>query len=668
MSQFFNESEREAFNSIRRTDPVARELLWSLQGRVKARAEWPSLSPPGTTTQWWHHVSEFLTDAALAVNLKKDERIEGWLRSATLSVVRRPIEDWVGPWFRDHDPSDRKGHLETAHLSWSVAVVLDLAPHIFTESEISEIREALKEKGIELCKSWLGKVNRLMNWRSVLTAGVAVAAAVLDDEDSIQFAVEVYQQCAEMFQEDGTSGESLQYANYSAYPLMLTWEALVRSRPELRSRLSLAPMIRMSRWQAASFFYQKPLSGWGSCPLPRSANFNDSAAVFRPSADLLLHWAVRGQDDFPKEAGLARWVFEKSYRPLTSAGVHDRASFGFVSDFGFLSIPLLAASADKISPPDAGVDLTVGFDCGDMITRDQWEGKTILAVKGVDQLQNGPNHFHQDLNSFILVHNRERLLVDPGHSCYRNLIHSQVEMKTYTHNTCHFFVSSTGKVVDQRFSTKRHINLETGELEPPVDRGGDRLLLERDGDVSIMGCDAARGPHVLFLVDRVRASEPVSTVWNFLLNDRDGQLEENIVPPDRFVARRGSAGMKVFHCGEGTLIGPEHAYVHDAYHPLPGQVGEGRPGSGMLLHFRDRNPKTLHLSVHAICVDDYGQIAGWHLRKEPGYAAVLEDPTGQKHYRIKIESDDRFLVETGSAQRSYTCSSAESGKWHFAKL
>src|SRR5690606_17159584 len=120
------------------------------------------------------------------------------------------------------------------------------------------------------------------------------------------------------------------------------------------------------------------------------------------------------------------------------------------------------------------------------------------------------------------------------------------------------------------------------------------------------------GEHALFIIDHIVSSRPVRTTWNWLLNNRDGTLDAKPVPPDRLVVRRGDAGLKLFHLGDGQFRGPVYAHVHDAYHPQPDQISEGRPGSGMLYRWQEQTAKTTRTVVHAIPIDHYGAIAGWH--------------------------------------------------------
>lgn len=673
MSLFLSEAERESIRTLRVSEPVMAGMYWALLNRVDRRAASPALGDIDTTTHWWHHASEYLTDAAmaLAIHYKPPEAVSVWLRAATLAVVHRPVDDWIGPAFRDHSAKPPVGNLETAHLTWSVAIVLDLVPHIFTSDEREEITTALREKGIALCREWVRTKRPAANWRCILNAGVAVAGAVLNDAEAITSAVEVYAECSDFFQTDGSYGESLQYGNYALYGLMLAREALLRRDANLK--LPLGNQYRKPTWDAQALFYRKPLSGWGAMPLARSANFNDSAAIHRSTADVLLHIAARGREKYPQEAGLARWLFDTLYLPIFEHGHHDRASFGFMNDFGFLSLLHWPTAANPIAPTDAGLALVAGFGCGDAFARDAWNGRTVLAMRSGAEPLRAMGHAHGDYNSFILVHNQERLLVDPGHSCYRNAIH-ELECASAMHNTCTFH-DAQGRMIQQHRDKRRRM---VGDA--PVDNGTRRLLLERVGDVSVVASESASmygepitaftrcwilcGSNVLFIVDRVTSSAPVRTNWNFLLNNRDDLLDLKQPARDRIVARRGAAGMKLFHLGGGSVSGPTHAFVHDAYHPLPNQLGEGRSGSGALLRWSEPKPATDRTVVHAIAIDDPGSVAGWHLKVGEPNHAVLESPGGRQVWKLLVDpAGQTMTVEETVAGRKLIVSTGRDGAW-----
>ena len=293
MPLFLDTREKENFTIYRRCHPVGQDFFWALCNRVDQRAASPGHHGDGREAQWWFSAAEFLTDAAMTHALKPSPTVAAWLRTEVLSLIRRPVSDWVGPPFRNHsDDTEPVGHLETAHLTWGTAVVLDLAGDIFSDSERTEIETILRERGIPMCRRWLDRNHHLSHWRCVLGAGVAVAAAVLDDRAERERAVADYRLSLQIFQSDGSHGESLQYANSAAYTLMLAREALLRRDPALASRLPAEPWNRMPRWQTASLFYQKPLAGWARSQGPAAPTSTTVRPCFGLPAISSCIWRV----------------------------------------------------------------------------------------------------------------------------------------------------------------------------------------------------------------------------------------------------------------------------------------------------------------------------------------------------------------------------------------
>lgn len=687
MPLFLSSDEHEAIRQ-RCGDEPYRRLYEALLHRTRQRTQTPGLIGPDTTCQWWHVAAEYLTDAAMAWALSAEESLGRWLRETTLEIVRRPEDDWVGPPFRDHRSEPRIGHLETAHVSWAVAVVLDLGAEIFSPDEREEIAGVLAQRAIPLCLRWFETNRHVANWRCIMLAGAAVPAAVLGDRKTMQRAADEFRLSIEALQPDGSYAESLQYANYAISGLMLTYEALVRRDSSLARELPMEAYARSVRWFACSHFYNKPLAGWGEGPRPRSANFNDSAAIFRPSGDLLLHVAARAGEMLPEEAGLARWLFDELYLPCPEQGPTDRMSFGFVNHFGFLTLPLLPPSVSPMPPEAAGLPRVAAFSNGDTLARDGWPGQTILAARTGGEPLYGPGHLHGDLNSFILVYNRERLLVDPGHSCYRNLIHD-LEGSSLTHNTCTFAPDMSegrplrheeqmlpGMLQQERRAMRQ---LREGHPEPPVDRGARRLLATHDGPLLAIGSEAARlygtpieefsrfwllvGSRVLFVVDRIRASRPVKTTWNWLLNNRDGQLDLDLRESDRLLACRGQAGMLMVHQGGGLRQGPLYGYVHDAYHPLPAQLGEGRPGSGLLVRWQERLARESRVAAHTIVLDDADRVDRWRVEQGDRKLTVYDASESRTASLVIHQEPLVMLVSDETNGSTWRLAETPSGQW-----
>lgn len=695
---FLSVEERDAIlYQLQAGDPLLSRFRAALHERVYARVATKGLLSPGATTGWYYPAAEYLSDAALVYALEPTRRatenpLANWLRTVTLDIARTSAYDWVGPAFRDHS-EPLTGHLETAHLCWALSAVYDLARSAFNESEQAEIKQALVEKGIPLCRRWLAKNNHLANWRGVLTSGVVVAAAVLDDDALLDEYVPELSRCALSFQPDGSYGESLQYGNYLAYALTLAYESLCRTHPERAMGLDVSAYGHGLRWMVSSMFYQKPLAGWGAEPRARAANFNDSAAIYRPSGDVLLHLAARSgrsrsgcsRSGSAEERGLARYLFETYYANVPAQGPHDLATFGMVNDWGFLTLPLLTHESQPFSPQEANLPLTHSFSNGHAFMRDGWDGRTIVAINGGGDPLHGPGHLHGDLNSFILVHNRERLLADPGHSCYRNLIHG-LESSTQTHNTCTFLVNkerlglqedkAKATVLEQKSVLPRRL-LVNGVPGQPVSRGSSRLLAERNDEVSVVGAEVSAaygapirqftrlwllaGSHVLFVVDRIEATQPVTTIWNWLVNNRDGQAQVED-QSNCLTVRRNDAGMKLFHriVGPtgGTALGhPVYGYVHDAYHVEPSGRGEGRPGSGLLYRWTETTPQLTRTVVHAIALDDAYQLDAWQLLAETNRYTLTN---GGKEWTLDLARDIRLV---SGHRRTWTVEQNQDDQW-----
>ncbi|TDB67526.1 heparinase II/III domain-containing protein [Arundinibacter roseus] len=649
---------------IKERDPVLAIFYDALRQRVYARVERKSLAEIGDTTAWYYPAAEYLSDAAMLYALKPEAALAQWLRSMTLELARAPIYDWVGPAFRSH-AEPLTGHLETAHLCWALASVVDLAPEVFQNQEEQEVRVSLREKGLTLCQRWLAANSHLANWRGILTSGVVVAAAVLGDEPILDEYLPLWKQCSQAFQPDGSYAESLQYGNYLAFALMLAYESVVRKYPEKVRELPIESYGKGLSWITQSMFYDKPAEGWGSMePRARAANFNDSSALFRPSADLLLHLSARLPNSL--EGGLAQGLFDNYYAPVPYQGPHDLATFGMVNDWGFLTLPLLLQATEGLSPKSADLPLTQTFSNGHAFMRDAWPAQTIVAINGGGEGLCGPGHLHGDLNSFIVAHRGERLLTDPGHSCYRNLIHG-LESSSQTHSTCTFLVEkdalglqedlAKATLLEQNSVLPRRIISPDGTISEPINRGNKKLIAQRSGLVSVIGAEVAAaygvpliefsrlwllaGSNVLFVVDTIEATQPITTIWNWLVNNRDSRTvaknQDNCLE-----VKRNEAGMKLFHTGKGGWSHPVYGYVHDAYHVEPNQRGEGKPGSGLVYRFTESEPVARRTFVHAIALDRAAFINSWQLQQQENTYALSD---GKQCWTLTVETGSGTLLE-----------------------
>lgn len=679
MSLFLSDIEKTTFQE-QSSRSITKQLYTVMKARVQRRALRIGLTEPEATTEWWHHVAEVITDAAFIRNIAPTATLDAWLRAVVLDIIRRPAKEWGGPSFRGYGDVDPVGTLETGHLSWSLAMVLDLVPDIFKEHEKDEIEKVLRTHGLDACRRFLEKTDFCHNWNCVLLAGFAATACVLDDSEAIDAAIAWFPLAADHFQTDGSYGESLQYANYAAYSIVIARESLLRKRPSLE--LSLDPYVKMVEWAAQSLFYHKPLSSWGPSLRPRSANFGDSGAIFRPSGDVLLHIAKHAQLNHPKQAHLARWMFDTLYQPNNEKGPDDLASFGFVPGFGFLSLLSLPFACQGKSPAESQLATMRKFSGGDVFMRDAWDGQTILATRVPAEPRRATAHLHGDIHSCILVHNHERLLIDPGHSCYRNLNH-QLESSSSTHNTCTFQApeATHQEPIQQKKGINRPIIRNINQISgaAPICSGGKQLLCEQQGPVSIIASDAAEiygepitkfvrfwilcGKHVVFCVDHIDTSSPISTTWNWLLNNRDAQLKYDYEGDHQVVAHRHGTAIKISHLSDSQKHVPIYAHAHDAYHPLPNQLGEGAAGSAHLLRWSEKKAQTSRVVAHGICLDTTSAISHWSVEHLEGKITIT-DPDHQEQWTLQIQNQASSfeIFETKSKVR-LKASEESTSKW-----
>jgi hypothetical protein len=459
----------------------------------------------------------------------------------------------------------------------------------------------------------------------------------------------------------------------------------------------------MTNWAAYSFLYRKPLSGWPLMDWPRSVNFGDSGSIFRPSGDLLVHIAARGGKEMPQEAGQARWLFDTLYFPANEPGPHDLASFGMVNGFGFLSVIMYADAIAGLSPTDLKLPTTKSFSCGDTFARDSWGGTTTLATRIAPEPRHATPHIHGDINSFMLIYNKERLLVDPGHTCYRQPTRA-FDISSAFHNTCTFetvptenspsktltqitleqagvnFLGTKSKVIDRKLTHEGGVPHAT----PPLDLGGKRLITSRAGSVSVIGSDAAAlyeaplqkferfwvlcGSHALFVVDNIVSDEPLYTTWNFLLNNRDGLLDFNLNRiENKISAKRGNAGIKINHFAKDKLVGPIYANMHDAYHTYVAQArSEGEPGSAILTRWNETKPSSNKTVIHTIAIDDHAAIDGWNAKQDVNLYTI-ESKDRKENWTLKVAENGFLIIEETVSKQYFTVEKDTNGNWILAE-
>ncbi|AEI40386.1 heparinase II/III domain-containing protein [Paenibacillus mucilaginosus] len=322
----------------------------------------------------------------------------------------------------------------------------------------------------------------------------------------------------------------------------------------------------------------------------------------------------------------------------------------------------MPGAAAPLDPRSDEEPLLAAFETGTVVMRDNWEKpKTVLGMQAGFIPLRVNSHNHEDQNSFILVHQGERFFADPGHCCYR-LASQQASIITQAHNTWSF---ATDGAPEQRIVQER----VTGNVYRPAPSKCDRLLVKQLDEVAVIRADAAKLygdpirraertwvtllPHIVLIIDRIEAEQPIQVCTHFVMNNRDGALEEDTRMPACLEFRRGQAGVKlIHHAAEAAApiqLKPSWGFVHDVYHPLPNQKGQGAEGSANIYTYVTTACKKEHVNVYAILMDDASLLGEWGI-EEMGEGGLAIHPVGLE---LKLSPDETLALTRNSTGQRY---------------
>lgn len=628
----------------------------ALKARTEKNTVKECLVQPGDTQEWYHLCWERISDAAFVWHMEKEERLGKWLHDRVMELAGMDVDQWIGPWYRDRKNELPVGALETAHITLAVCESADLCPELFSEEETLQITEAIREKGMLLCERFCrGVIERaqyINNWFMVLLNGFGTAAVLLGEQDKIDQAVEWALLAGTMYSGDDYA-ETVQYSNYASLHLSHLNELLIRSGYRTEE-LNLECYGGLMNWYAASFLYCKELEEGGD-QYPRSFNFGDSAALFRPSGDFLAHVAVRRKEKVPSQAKLASWLLKQTYaNPYL--GPDELATFGFFNQYQYHTILMMPDMAEAASPQELHLPTTLSFSGGQVIVRDQWEhAKAAVAIQSGYQPYLAAGHRHLDQNSFQLAIGRERMLIDPGHCCYR-LRTQQEAVSEMAHNT--FSVKKDQQVIEQR--------KVGGCIFHKEDAGNKVLFRDTFEEFTISASDMAglyeesilRAvrifviglPHRMMVIDILEASEPVSLCTHFCANNRDHALKVHEASSQRLVLRRNGEALKLF-CAYSETDGQQTepkltrdwTAMHAYYHPLENQDGQGKEGSVTRFSWEDE-PGKEHIRIHTLLMDGSEEIKAWHVYPtEDGFIRMFS-PGNREYLEVKVSNGGHLLT------------------------
>lgn len=703
-------TDHDQLRAARDAGPQAREIYRVIAERAARWVDRPDLVGPGDRVDWWHVCWDRLSDVAFLQAVDPEVHREKWLRDQLLGICELSDDAWIGPFFRPRvEPSI--GSLETAHVGLGIAAVLNLCPELLTESELDQVREAVRRKGLEPSLRWLqtydddgDPVRPINNWYMVLLNGYTTMALATGATDHLAGLAMRVRRAAGLYEAD-SYGETIQYWGYATRHLSHLYELLTEHiadhdhvaalDPDLdRATLDqevLAAYAGSIGWITHSMMFTDQSRDWGPGRYTTFVNFGDAAMTARPPAEVLLNIAAYGRDLCPTEAGLARWLFDQTYRdPQLSSS--DLSTFGFFNQPGWRSLLTLDAAVEPITPEEAGLPTAQAFSCGSAIIRDRWsEPKTVFAAQaGHDQLAT-TSHRQLDQATFVLGHRGEVFFSDPGHCCYR-LDAYQDAVQSQAHSTWTFADPKTGPIIQRGHRERTRLGTRVGPTVHPDLTGGTHPdliggthpdliggtlpeLVEGPEDPVVLSVDVADAygspirtarrtwisllPHIVVVLDEIESDHPVVVHSRFVINNRDNHLRTNIASDSRLVFRRGNAAVKFFQLASTTdaedstePVGRSWSALHDVYDPRPNAVGQGKEGSGEVYTFRTARVGQVHRAVYSIVLADEPEIRGWHVNYDPAADVVEIDRPDRSRVRIRCASGLGFSAQPLSAHRA----------------
>lgn len=640
-----------------KTDKRFAQLWNDYVARVKSytSAEKNEIAPMYDRTKWWHYIWERVGDAAFVYTMTGDEKIGSYVHDVVMEMYgKKKFEEWIGPWFRKVQ-NPPVGMLETAHISCAICSAYDMCPDLFSDEEKETILNSLRERILPWCKRFTSILDRFANWKMVLFNGYTTAACILGDEDALEYAVDYFNLALNAFNKD-SYGESVQYSNYAGLNLIHAYEMMTAYKPELAEKLDTSCIANLIKWYAASFMYMKPMNDpdWGDKAYPRTMNFGDSAAIFRPSGDVLMHVAKRFADTRKDDAGLAMWLFETTYKEDLTP--YDSSTFGFFNQYHYHTF-INYVSTDEVkplSPKEAGMPLVNTFETGTIAYRNDWDNpKLILGIQGGYVPNQATGHRHQDQNSFILAYDNERILADPGHCCYR--LYSWKFSKTDDSHNTWTFEKENGEILHQTVVTRCFIS-EEGPM-PSMNKLErcekiDNLFICQSDCAKAYGDDIEKaqrtwlafGDNAVFVVDRIKSKVPVKPITHFVFNNRGEKdlTDDRIFYGKRVVFRRNGIGVKFLPMdveGYENEMTMDWGFMHDCYHPEPNRLGQGKEGSALIYNYKPTEFATEYVAVYAIIFDSANHIGHWHTPDVGTNTYYMEPGDKVGGYKLSIEAD-----------------------------
>ena len=621
----------------------------------------------GDTFTYWYYARNRAMDLAMLTLLTERDDYIAAVKSYIDYLDQQDLNFWQGPEYPNRPRTIHyngetlfAGELETAQITMGLVNVYDWCYQFLDENYRQKIKRMLKEYAYPLLRNSTRFQSEkwVMNHLCVISTALLMLLLVLEDEMPVEEDLNLAKHALNLWiqktETDGSYGEAY---HYWAYPMNCIFLAIWSLKQVRNEDLEKSPWLaRAFEWAIYNQVGQYKEPEYDK-KVAIAVNTYDCPMQFQMEAPEVLLFANYFKNP------LAQWYMEHY---LMKDLAKPKESLHYVwHECNSLLFALHEETTPQVSPEVYGLPTDRIFhDTGYVFFRDSWDGLSGDGKDIVLQLQSGGggrsrSHEHFDKNSFSLYAKGEYFIVDPGHSCYRGVIHDGYDRKTYSHNT----ITLDKKDQSLKFAEKGMLH---DEAVQHVSTHNQAQIVGKNINnyISYVASDGRKcyEPYLkeftreiwfvdkrYFVIrDRVSKDSQEGTIYSgFNFNNRDGLLDL-LAKDNQIMVKRPKADLMVqFFTNEAVDFEEEDGRLHTAYHIFPNMEVEGSKGTVKRINLVPNNKD-------ADCMDYIYVI--YPLEKDEvkpqvqGKASGHNQESCKKHenFELTIEKDggkEQFLFE-----------------------